>query len=64
MSLLLQIQSDNQDSSDAQSAQIAPTQDGNSNATFDKLSQLLEALVKGLEQATSADDAAPVSAVT
>ena len=66
MTLLLQIQSDSQDSQDAcdsQTSEVASTGDGNVGAIADKLSQLLEALVKQLQQVDSASDSPTADAI-
>jgi len=65
MTLLLQIQSDSQDdqADDTQATQVASSSDDNASASADKLSQLLEALVKQLEQTNSADASQSANAV-
>lgn len=61
MSMLLQEQSDDEEASDTQTAQVASTDQSNVNAVFDKLSQLLDALVKGGEQASEDTSTTTVS---
>lgn len=63
MSLILQFQADDEDSSDTEAAQVASNDQSNVNAVFEKLSQLLDALVKGAEQSDPAVDSQAVNAV-